>query len=99
VFPDFERGRDRRLWASRKTRSLAELLIDAEEDGMARALSVGMLRERKRRELRSDECHFRWKTTLLVALQRHFERDTSSDGVCEVTRVSVLKLRPLPVVA
>jgi hypothetical protein len=30
-----------------KTRSLAELLIDAEEDRMVRALLVGMLRERQ----------------------------------------------------
>jgi hypothetical protein len=31
-----------------KTRSFAELLIDLEEDRMARAVVVGMLRERKR---------------------------------------------------
>jgi hypothetical protein len=33
--------------ASRATRSLAELAIDAEEDRMVRALLVGMLRERQ----------------------------------------------------
>lgn len=33
------------LWAAPKTRTLAELLIDAEENRMVRALFVGMLRD------------------------------------------------------
>lgn len=33
------------LWSYPKTRSIAELAIDAEEDRMVRALLVGMLRE------------------------------------------------------
>jgi hypothetical protein len=35
------------LWASPKTRSLAELLPDAEEDRLVRALLVGMLKEQQ----------------------------------------------------
>jgi hypothetical protein len=38
--------------ASRKTRTLAELLIDSEEDRYVRALLVGVLRERERGEWR-----------------------------------------------
>jgi hypothetical protein len=36
------------LWASPKTRTLAELLIDAEEDRLVRAMLVSTLRERER---------------------------------------------------
>jgi hypothetical protein len=45
---DFQRAeRMGELWASPKTRSIAELAIDAEEDRLVRALLVGMLRERQ----------------------------------------------------
>jgi hypothetical protein len=48
LLPDFDRvAAIGDLWASRKTRSIAELLIDAEEDRVVRALLVGMLRERQ----------------------------------------------------
>jgi hypothetical protein len=48
MLPDLERAEHiATLWASSATRSLAELAIDAEEDLMARALLVGMLRERQ----------------------------------------------------
>jgi hypothetical protein len=46
---DFQRAeRIGELWASPKPRSIAELLIDAEEDRLVRALLVGMLKERQR---------------------------------------------------
>jgi hypothetical protein len=45
---DFQRAeRIGDLWASPKTRSIAELAIDAEEDRLVRALLVTMLRERE----------------------------------------------------
>lgn len=48
MLPDFERaGMIGDVWSYPKTRSLAELAIDAEEDRMLRALLVGMLRERQ----------------------------------------------------
>ena len=48
LLPDFELAAAiGDLWASRKSRSLAELLIDAEENRMVRALLVAMLRERQ----------------------------------------------------
>jgi hypothetical protein len=46
VLPDIERSaRIGELHRNPKTRALAELLIDLEEDRAARALVVGMLRE------------------------------------------------------
>jgi hypothetical protein len=55
MLPDFDRAAAiGDLWASAKTRSLADLLIDAEEDLMVRALLVGMLRERERGERRTQ---------------------------------------------
>jgi hypothetical protein len=46
MLPDFDRAAAiGDLWASAKTRSLAELLIDADEDRLVRALLVGMLPE------------------------------------------------------
>jgi len=46
---DFQRAEHiGELWTNPKTRSIAELRIDAEEDQMVRALLVGMLRERYR---------------------------------------------------
>jgi hypothetical protein len=49
MLPDFDRANAiGELWASPKTRTLAELLIDAEEDRLVRALLVSMLRERER---------------------------------------------------
>jgi hypothetical protein len=47
MLPDSERAdRVGKFFATRETRSLAELLIDCEEDHATRALVVGMLRER-----------------------------------------------------
>jgi hypothetical protein len=49
MMPDFERAKEiGNLWAHPKTRSLAELLIDAEEDRKVRALLATILRERQR---------------------------------------------------
>jgi hypothetical protein len=49
MLPDFDRaGRIGEFWASPVTRSLGELLIDLEEDSLARAVVVGMLREAER---------------------------------------------------
>jgi hypothetical protein len=46
TMPDFDRaGRIGELYGYAATRSLAELLIDAEEDKALRAVLVGMLRE------------------------------------------------------
>jgi hypothetical protein len=45
MLPDFDRaGRIGEFWASPATRSFGELLIDLEEDRVARAVVVGMLR-------------------------------------------------------
>jgi hypothetical protein len=47
--PDFERvGVIGEYWSNPRTRTFAELLIDAEEDPPTRALLVGMLAERSR---------------------------------------------------
>lgn len=47
VLPDFERaGRIGAFYGDPRTRTLAELLIDIEEDRVARAVVIGMLRER-----------------------------------------------------
>jgi hypothetical protein len=54
MLSDFERANAiGDLWTSTKTRTLAELLIDAEEDKYVRALLVGMLRERQHRGWRT----------------------------------------------
>jgi hypothetical protein len=46
MLPDFGRAATMgEYWRHAKTRSFAELLIDLEEDRVARALVVGMLRE------------------------------------------------------
>lgn len=51
MLPDFERAdRIGEFWGFAGTRRLGELLIDLEEDRVARAVVVGMLREE---ELRS----------------------------------------------
>jgi hypothetical protein len=50
--PDFERvGAIGEYWSNPRTRSFGELLIGLEEDRTARAVVVGMLRERGRDEL------------------------------------------------
>ena len=47
MLPDFERAdRIGESWSYPQSRAFAELLIDAEEDRIVRALLVGMLRER-----------------------------------------------------
>ena len=47
MLPDFDRaGRIGEFWASPATRSFGELLIDLEEDRLARAVVVGMLHEK-----------------------------------------------------
>jgi hypothetical protein len=47
MLPDFERaGRIGEFYGDPRTRTFAELLIDLEEDRVARAVVVGMLRER-----------------------------------------------------
>lgn len=49
MLPDFERAaRIGEFWSYPKSRQFAELLIDLEEDRTARALVIGMLRERTR---------------------------------------------------
>ncbi|MGA9159894.1 MAG: hypothetical protein WB297_03365 [Actinomycetota bacterium] len=46
TLPDFDRAdRIGEFWGNPKTRTFAELLIDAEEDPHLRAVLVGMLRE------------------------------------------------------
>jgi hypothetical protein len=46
MLPDFDRAaRIGEFWASPATRSFGELLIDLEDDRVARAVVVGMLRE------------------------------------------------------
>jgi hypothetical protein len=48
LLPDFERaGMIGEYWGNPKTRAFGELLIDLEEDRMARAVVVGMLHERE----------------------------------------------------
>lgn len=48
VLPDFDRvGRIGEFYGDPRTRTFAELLIDLEEDRIARAVVVGMLREQK----------------------------------------------------
>jgi hypothetical protein len=50
TLPDYERaGRIGEFYGNPKTRSFAELLIDAEEDPYLRAVLVGMLQEASRR--------------------------------------------------
>jgi hypothetical protein len=50
MLPDFERaGMIGEYCGNPRTRTLGELLIDLEEDQAARAVVVGMLRERYRR--------------------------------------------------
>jgi hypothetical protein len=47
MLPDFDRAaRIGEFWASPATRSFGELRIDLEEDRLARAVVVGILRER-----------------------------------------------------
>jgi hypothetical protein len=49
MFPDFDRAdRIGEFWGNPKTRTFAELLIDCEEDGVLRAVLIGMLREADR---------------------------------------------------
>jgi hypothetical protein len=49
MLPDFDRAaRIGEFWASPATRSFGELLIDLEDDSLARAVVVGMLRELRR---------------------------------------------------
>jgi hypothetical protein len=51
MLPDFERaGVIGEYWASPRTRSFGELLIDLEEDRYARAVVVGMRREDQKRQ-------------------------------------------------
>jgi hypothetical protein len=48
LLPDFERaGMIGEYWGHPRTRAFGELLIDLEEDRMARAVVVGMLHERE----------------------------------------------------
>jgi hypothetical protein len=50
MLPDFDRAdRIGEFWASPKTRTFGELLIDLEEDKAARAVVFGLLREMARR--------------------------------------------------
>ena len=52
MLPDFERAaRIGDFWVYPQSRAFAELLIDLEEDRTARALVVGILRERGRSNL------------------------------------------------
>jgi hypothetical protein len=47
MLPDFDRaGRIGEFYGDPRTRTFAELLIDIEEDRVARAVMMGMLRER-----------------------------------------------------
>jgi hypothetical protein len=49
MLPDFDRAaRIGEFYRNIKTRTFAELLIDAEEDRVLRAVLVGMLREAER---------------------------------------------------
>ena len=49
TLPDYDRaGRIGEFYGNPKTRTFAELLIDAEEDKALRAVLVGMLREAER---------------------------------------------------
>ena len=50
MLPDLERAkRIGEFWSYPQSRGFAELLIDAEEDRVVRAVLVGMLREAERR--------------------------------------------------
>ena len=54
MLPDFERAaRIGDFWVHPKARAFAELLIDLEEDRTARALVIGMLRERSQDDPRT----------------------------------------------
>jgi hypothetical protein len=49
MLPDLERAeRIGEFWSYPESRAFAELLIDCEEDGVLRAVLVGMLREAER---------------------------------------------------
>jgi hypothetical protein len=49
MLPDFDRaGRIDEFWGNPTTRSFGDLLIDLEEDRVARAVLVGLLREADR---------------------------------------------------
>jgi hypothetical protein len=49
MLPDFDRAeRIGEFWSYPQSRAFAELLIDAEEDRVVRAVLVGMLREMER---------------------------------------------------